>query len=478
MMKNKVIAFFLLALVSKLYAQETYTLDSTILTSRTVISGIDVPWEITWGPDDHIWMTERYGRVSRVNATDGTQDILLDISGTVYQQLESGLLGLALHPDFLNTPYVYIVYTYLSGNNVVEKLERYTYNGTELVDPLPLIENIPGNTTHNGSRLHILPDNTMLMSTGDAQDQALPQNTSAINGKILRINLDGTVPSDNPISGSYVWSWGHRNAQGLWLAPNGIVYSSEHGPTSDDELNIIEPGRNFGWPTVTGFCDSPPENGFCADSNVVEPLAAWTPTIAPSDIIWYNNPAIPEWQDKLIMTVLKEKQVRIFTFNEAGTEVVNEDIFFTQEFGRLRDICVSPDGKIYLATNGADWNNTDAFTHSIIELANLNYNPEPIDNCPEDPNKIEPGECGCGVEEGTCGSGLQLTAGWNLIGSLSEEPIALETALSSIWQFVEVVKDLDAFYSTTIPEELNSLIELEYGKGYFVYVSENCTLVR
>ena len=376
--------------------QAKYTLDSTELTSRIIKDSLDIPWEIVWGPDNHIWCTERFGRVSRINPTSGNQTVLLDISSDVYERSEAGMLGMVLHPDFANEPHVFIAYTYLSGSKIRERLVRYNYDGTKLIAADTLIENIVGNTTHIGCRLIILKDNTLLMSTGDAQNQTLPQNSTSLSGKILRLNLDGTIPADNPDPSSYVWSKGHRNAQGLWLAPNGNIYSSEHGPTTDDELNILTKNSNYGWPTVAGFCDSPPENAFCTDSNVVEPLAAWTPTIAPSDIIWYDNLAIPEFKDKLLMTVLKDKSLVVFGFNSAGDSVISVKKYFKNDFGRLRDVCVSPLGRIYLATNGNSWSNTNPYTHSIIELSNeafLNIKEEDIlKNIKLSPNPIEQNE--------------------------------------------------------------------------------------
>ena len=238
------------------------------------------------------------------------------------------------------------------------------------------------------------------MTTGDAQNQAAPQNINIMNGKVLRFNASGGIPADNPNPSSPVWTWGHRNAQGLWLAPNGHLYCSEHGPTTDDELHIIKKGRNYGWPTVTGYCDSPPELTFCNDSNVVEPLAAWTPTIAPSDIIWYDHPAIPEFENRLLMTVLKDKKLIAFGFNAAGDTVTQQSHYLSNQFGRLRDICVSPDGKIYIATSGNSWSNTNPFTHKIIELYNAAYvaPPTTIHNIKEEllvkvwPNPIQQGQ--------------------------------------------------------------------------------------
>jgi glucose/arabinose dehydrogenase len=347
--------------------------DSTLLDSSTIAHHLDVPWEIKWGHhDNHLWITERYGRVSRINPANGNQDVVLDLSGTVYQQGESGLLGMVLHPNFVSNPQVFFVYTYLDGS-IKERLVRYDYNGTALVNPFTLIEGIPGNTTHDGSRLLLLADNTLLMSTGDAQNQAAAQDLNSLNGKMLRFNLDGSIPTDNPIPGSALWTWGHRNAQGLLLAPNGRIYSSEHGPTTDDEINLIEKGRNYGWPDVHGFCDSPNENQFCLDSNVVEPLLNWTPTIAVSDIEWYGHPSIPEFTQHILMTVLKDKKIVRLTLNVDGTAITGQKDYFSGIWGRLRDICVAPDGTIYLATNGADWSNTDPFTHTIVALKNSNH---------------------------------------------------------------------------------------------------------
>lgn len=396
-MKQLYILIILAGYAFNATGQATHQLDSTTLTSRVVKDSLDIPWEILWGPDDFIWTTERYGRVSRINPETGKQHVLLDLSSDVYQRSESGMLGMVLHPDFDNKPHVFVAYTYLAGSNIRERLVRFNYDGTSLIPADTLVENIVGNTTHIGCRLLILPDNTLLMTTGDAQNQSLPQDTNSLSGKLLRMNLDGSVPADNPNPNSLVWSYGHRNAQGLWLAPNGHLYSSEHGPTTDDELNIIEVKRNYGWPTVAGFCDSPPEEAFCNANNVVEPLAAWTPTIAPSDIIWYDHWAIPEFRNKLLMTVLKDKSLIAFGFNEAGDSVISEKKFFKNEFQRLRDICVSPEGKIYLATSGSSWSNTNRFTHTIVELSNEDYNaslggPQPYTRVCVGPNPLSTGQ--------------------------------------------------------------------------------------
>jgi len=372
---NRAFLPFLL-LISMAWCQTSIaqiTLDSTTLVERTVVDNLDIPWEIKWGPDDWLWLTERIGRVVRVNPEDGSKVVVLDLTAQVYQQSESGMLGMEIHPNFTITPHVFLAYTYLDGNNILERIVRYEYDGTNLINEVVLLDGIVAGPTHNGCRLLILPDNTMLITTGDAQDQPISQNTTAVNGKTLRINLDGTIPPDNPIAGSAVWSWGHRNAQGLLLAPNGKVYSSEHGPQTDDELNIIVKGGNYGWPTVHGFCDSPNETQFCADSNVIEPLMAWTPTIATSDILWYNHEAIPEWKGTILLTVLKDQMLVKIDLDGSGDMVINSDELFQYKWGRLRDLVQAPDGRVFLATSGTSWTNTSPGTHKIIELKNPNY---------------------------------------------------------------------------------------------------------
>ncbi len=369
----------------------TVTVGNTTLDVRVVIqgtnstNGIDIPWEIQWGPDDYIWMTERSGRVSRLDPETGTRTTILDLSSTIYDQSEAGLLGLQLHPDFENSPYVYLAYTYYSSG-VKERIVRYTYNGTNntLGSPLTLLDNINGNSTHIGCRLLILPDNTLLATTGDYQNQSSPQSNSSLSGKILRMNLDGTIPTDNPFgTSSYLYTTGHRNAQGLVLAPNGKLYSSEHGPTTNDEFNVIVPGGNYGWPEVEGFCNQGWETSWCNGvSEYEDPIAIWheNSTIAPSDLIWYNHPAIPEWDGKMLMTVLKNKHLKEIEVNVAGDAVVDETIWFQNTFQRLRDILAAPDGRVFLATSGNSWSNTAPFTHSIIELKNSSYSPTGVED--------------------------------------------------------------------------------------------------
>lgn len=333
----------------------------------TLINTLNVPWELIWGPDDFLWLTERNGKISRIDPDSGKQTEVMEIT-SVAQVQESGLLGMVHHPDFNTNPFVYVVYTYDNGTSgLLERLVRYRYENNALSNETTLLDNIPANSIHNGSRLLITPDEHLIMTTGDAGSANSSQDMSSLAGKILRLNLDGSIPNDNPTPGSYVYSYGHRNAQGLVLHPNGSLYISEHGPSSDDEINRIEAGKNYGWPDIRGVIDTPNEEAFANTTTTVESIYNWTPTIAPSDLIYYASDRIPEWKNKLVMTVLKEQQVIALTLNADGTEVINEETFFDRKYGRLRDIAISPSGRVFIATNGTSYQD-NSNTHSIIEI--------------------------------------------------------------------------------------------------------------
>jgi aldose sugar dehydrogenase len=323
-------------------------LKDTILTNK-----LSRPWEILWGPDNFIWMTERGGRISRVNPATGAVTPLLTIAD-VTAQGEGGLLGMVLHPNFSTTPQVFVAYDYMNDGNYTEKIVRYTYNGSALTSPQIILDNIKAANIHNGCRLLITPDQKLFITTGDATDQSLPQNKSAINGKVLRVNLDGSIPTDNPTAGSAAWSFGHRNPQGLVYA-NNMLYSSEHGVSSDDEINIIEKGRNYGWPTVQGLCNTSAEQSFCNANNVREPLKIWTPTIAPSGMDYYDRDQIPQWKHSLLLATLKNSRLVQLKLNAARTGIDSVFEFYPNKYGRMRDVCISPEGKVYVCTdNGSD----------------------------------------------------------------------------------------------------------------------------
>ncbi len=381
-MKNKTTFLFFWAFSSCFLAQSQSSfdvkLDSTTLSYRELATGVVIPWEIAWGADEHIWGTERRGRVFRLNPTTKSLSYVLNIESVIADQGagEPGLLGMAFHPNFPDSNKVFLVYNYVDASfSIKERLVSYEWDGAKLKNERKLIDNIGGGSIHNGSRLLITKDKKILMTTGDVGSSANSQNMSSILGKVLRINLDGTIPNDNPFPNSYVYSFGHRNAQGLCYGGNGLIYSSEHGAQQDDELNLIEPKRNYGWPNVQGICNTTTEQNFCQANNVKEPLKTWTPCVAVNGLDFYNHHAIPEWKGKLLMAVLggistKLPRLSVLTLNGDGTQITAENQYFTK-FGRIRDLCINPKtGAIYLATNGPSYPGSGP--NKIIEYSNKN----------------------------------------------------------------------------------------------------------
>lgn len=321
-------------------------LEPVELKTKVLVSNLTLPWEIIYGPDNLIWFTEKSGKISRLNPTNSQVTALHTIS-EVRVQGEGGLLGMALHPNFSASPYVYVFYGY--GNPYKNKLVRFSYANNALGSPLTLLDNIPAANIHNGSRLMIVGDK-LFVTTGDANDTSAPQNVNSLAGKVLRLNLDGTVPTDNPMANNPMWSYGHRNAQGL-VAVGNRIFSSEHGPDSDDEVNIIEKGRNYGWPNVKGKCNETGETAFCNQNNVAESIIEWTPTIAPSGMTYYNSNYIPQFKNSLLLAFLKGNKLMQLKLNDSQTSVVETKDLYAGEFGRIRAVTQSPEGKIYICTS-------------------------------------------------------------------------------------------------------------------------------
>jgi len=344
--------FFLFLISISCNKKKTNGTTTTEITTKIVKQNLQHVWEILWGPDDHIWFTEREGKISKLNPTSGTIVFTSTISEVVSSG-EGGLLGLALHPDFLNNGFLYVVYNYNSPNGYKEKMVRYTFSNNSIVNPTTIIDNIAASSIHNGSRIRIINESTgvkIYFTTGDASNASTAQDVNSRSGKVLRLNADGSVPADNPIGGNPVWSYGHRNPQGL-IFVNNKLYESEHGPNIEDEVNIIEKGRNYGWPTVNGPCDAT-ETSFCTTNNIKEPIwSSGDNTIAVCGIDYYNNDKIPEWKNSILMTTLKDASLRQLHLSTDGNSVASTSIYFKNDYGRLRDICISPSGNVYICTS-------------------------------------------------------------------------------------------------------------------------------
>lgn len=342
-------------------------------TVRTVKNNLFIPWEIIYGPDDNIWFTQKNGYICRVDPVNGATDTLYHETENLIHS-EGGMLGMALHPDFPVTPYIYVAHEYDDNGDYTERIVRYTYfpTGDTLGARITIFDDIQGADFHNGCRLLIV-DGKLFITVGDATDQSTPQNLNSINGKILRINLDGSVPSDNPISGSPIWSWGNRNSQGMVYA-NGKLYTSMHGANSDDEINIVVPGGNYGWPNVQGMCNTQSEMTFCNDSNVIEPIYTWTPTVAVCGMDYYDHPMFPQWQNSLALTTLKDNDLYIMKLDANFDSVIQAIKIDTLGIGRLRDICIAPNGSIFLSTSNSQ---ADGSNHvdRIVELVDSSFVP-------------------------------------------------------------------------------------------------------
>lgn len=470
-MKN---LYCLCAAIAALFSATAFSQNESF--SKRVINSsynLNSAWEITYGPNDSLWVTEnRTYLISRINVANGSKTVLLDLLGTsgdpkinfaqtatngkkntvkrvvpaVWPQ--GGLMGMALHPALYSTdpavrrakPWVYVAYVYNYVNTTTcsssrpcyfyTKIVRYNYSGNTLTNPVTVLDSIPGSNDHNSGRLKIGPDSKLYYTVGDmgaGQFNNTTRTNNALNldimeGKVLRLNTetdggagkDAWIPNDNPFYDAapftpkdYVYTFGHRNAQGLdWVNINGnnLLFSSEHGDKSDDEVNIITSGNSYGWNRVSGYCDgnydgktlggySPVNEGlYCSSTpNNVGPLYTTftaTPaeinaftsdmftfkTIAPSSIEVYKDAAIPGWQNSILVPSLKGGRVYRMKLDDAtGTSLiplstgVDTAAYFAGQ-GRFRDVAISPDGrKIYVACDlsGATSGPTGGFNNKI-----------------------------------------------------------------------------------------------------------------
>ncbi len=331
-----------------------FILGNTPVGVQYIATNLDVPWQLVWGPDNHIWFTEQGGTVSRLDPETGKITRLLTIEG-VLRDRTSGLLGMTVHPDLANQPYVFLNYSgEKEDKSRFSRVVRYTYERDTLVDSLMILE-YPAWKGHFGARVLIAPDGKLMVATGDGAQFENAQNVASPNGKILRYNIDGSIPDDNLFPGSPVWAWGLRNPQGLVYA-DGKLYNSDHGDAVDDEVNLIRKGGNYGWPYVEGYADTDKEKLFTADSVIVPPLRSWTPTIAPAGMAYYSSDKIPELKGNLLLTTLKGNSVHALKLDTRGDSIVADLNYFQQVYGRLRSVCVSPDGDVYISTSNRDWN--------------------------------------------------------------------------------------------------------------------------
>ena len=313
---------------------------------ETVVEGLEIPWDLAFTPDGRILITERPGRIRVVK--DGALQDAPYATIEVFHRSEAGLMGITLHPDFASSGYLYVCYTYREGRSTYNRIARLTDQGDGANDHHVILDRIPGATRHDGCRIRFGPDGYLYATTGDATDPGLSQDLDSLAGKVLRMAADGSVPPDNPFPGSLVYTWGHRNPQGLdWHPVTGDIFITEHGPSEDDEVNLLEPGKNYGWPEVTGAPGVP---------EYVDSTLALTPTVAIAGAAFVTGDKLPDaWQGNLVFAALKSSHLQRVALEPPDYRAVaSRQTLFQDKFGRLRAVVMGPDGYLYFTTSNRD----------------------------------------------------------------------------------------------------------------------------
>ncbi len=321
------------------------------LSVESVVRDLATIWAVDFAPDGRIFLTERSGRIRTVR--DGALDPepWLTIDGVV-ESGESGLMGLALDPEFAANGYVYATYTYTAEGgglqNRLVRLKEDPATGRGAMDTI-LWDDVRGGRVHDGGRVKLGPDGKLYWTMGDSGSQDLAQSLDTLNGKILRLNVDGSIPADNPFPDSPVYSYGHRNPQGLaWQPGTGYLLALEHGPSGQqsccDEVNVILPGQNYGWPQAfgdqsAGLTIPPLRHSGTSRETTWAPGGATFVTAGP-------------WAGTLLFVGLRGEALYRVTLDQSGITGFEEH--FKGQYGRLRDVVEGPDGAIYLATSNKD----------------------------------------------------------------------------------------------------------------------------
>ena len=324
------------------------------------IDNLEIPWSLVFLPDGRALVSERLGRIRLVKDARLREEPYARID--VAHEGEGGLMGLALHPDFPRKPYVYAMHTYRINGELRNKVIRLKDNGISGVFDRVIIDNIPGGRLHDGGRIAFGPDGMLYITTGETFHAELAQELESLGGKILRITPEGNVPEDNPFKGSPIYSYGHRNPQGLsWHPFTGDLFESEHGPSGEfgrfahDEINVIKKGGNYGWPAVIGAAHL---------KQYTDPIIAWEKTTPPSGITFYKGNLLRHLQgDLFVATLRSESLIRIRLQKSTEYKVTKIERwfatgYFNGKYGRIRDVVEGPDGAIYFLTSNRDGRGT------------------------------------------------------------------------------------------------------------------------
>lgn len=308
-------------------------------TIKTIAENLFVPWAIEINDKGKIYFTQRTGQISTIEDGVLNPQPLIKFNPPFISRGEGGLMGIALDPDNLQNHYIYVMYTYTEDNQIYNRVARLVEENNKAYVEKVIFDKIPGGLIHNGGRIKIGPDKKLYICTGDAGNPSLAQDPASTAGKILRIELDGGIPGDNPFLNSPVYCLGLRNPQGMAWNSQNILYATDHGQTAHDEINIIRPGANYGWPLAKGNEDS--------TSLIQSGYETWAPS---------GNAFVSQgpWIGRLIVATLRGEELLTFSLNKEGTAVERIESWLQNKYGRLREVIQAKDGSIYISTSNMD----------------------------------------------------------------------------------------------------------------------------
>ncbi|MDD9998513.1 MAG: PQQ-dependent sugar dehydrogenase [Rhodospirillaceae bacterium] len=331
-------------------------------TIETVAENLELPWSLALLPDGSMLVAERPGRLRIILNGELLEASIAGVPD-VYFAGQGGLFDVVPDPDFESNQTIYLSYSHGDRDANATRILRAVLDGNELryQEVIFTVEPYKRGALHFGGRITFLPDSSLLMPTGDGftyREDA--QKLDTLLGKIVRIHRDGSVPNDNPFAGRddarpEIWTYGHRNPQAILFDPvSGNVYAHEHGPRGGDELNLIEPGRNYGWPAITygrdyNYASITPYTDY---PGMEQPLVDWTPSIAPAGMTIYRGDLFPDWRGDLFVAALVERAIRRLDMENG--QVVGQELLFSELDERMRDVRVGPEGALYLLTDSTD----------------------------------------------------------------------------------------------------------------------------